>query len=93
MKDEDTKNNENSNLFLIKTDKLIGTLTQKLNSIMNKRVMLHGSRQQSFIKFVNQRAQAKKKRKWTTNRKRKNRTAYKKKVKERKQSTISAFVT
>ena len=93
LKEEYTKNDENSNLFFTKTDKLIDTLTQKLNSTMNKKVMFHGSRQQSSIKFVNQRAQAKKKRKWTTNRKRKNRTAYKKKVKERKQSKISAFVT
>ena len=83
-KREYTEINENSVQFLQKLEKLMNVLTNRLNSIMNKKVSFHSKRQQQKTEFVKKKPQVKKKRKWTASRKKKNRIKYKSKVKLRK---------
>ena len=83
-------NSENSNIFFNKMDALMNGLTHRLNATMNKKVSFHTG-QQSKITFVKKSVQSKKKRSWTTNRK-KNRINYKKKVKARNKSKLAAII-
>lgn len=73
MKVDYISNNENPDQFLNKMDALMNALTQRLNISMNKKVSFHAGREQTTVTFVKKRCQVKKKRKWTANRKRKNR--------------------
>ena len=92
MKQNYLSNNENSNKFLAKMDSQIRTLTQKLNTNMNKKICFHIGQQQTFIIFVKKKIQSRKKRKWTINRKRKNRINYKNKLRTKKKNKLSAQV-
>ena len=92
LKQHYMSSNESPNTFLTKMDTLMNALTQRLNTTMNKKVTFHMGRQQPVISFVKKKIQVKKKRKWTANRKRKNRIIYRKKVKARKQRKIAAIV-
>ena len=75
-------NHENPDVFLQKLERLMNALTSRLNGSMNKKVSFHLGRQEATKEFVTKKPQVKKKRKWTTNRKKKNRAKYKMKVKE-----------
>jgi hypothetical protein len=60
---------------------------------MNKKITFHLGRQQPLIEFVKKKVQAKKKRKWTANSKKKNKRTYRKKVRTKNQEKIKAIVT
>ena len=87
-----TNNSEDPVRFLQKLEKLMNTLTCRLNGSMNRKVCFHLGRQETSKEFVKKTTQVKKKRKWTTNRKRKNRIAYRKKLKQKKQEKLSRLV-
>ena len=76
--------NESANTFFNKLESSTNALTSRLNKTMNKKVCFHaGFTQPVTIKFAEEKTLVKKKRKWTANRKKKNRTIYRKKVKEK----------
>ena len=86
-------NTENADRFYTRMDALMNALAQKLNATMNKKISFHIGRQHSPIEFVKKKTHAKKKRRWTANRKRKNRVRYKKKVKEKKKKKLNDIVS
>ena len=92
-KAEYTANNGNPDSFLKKLERLMNALTTRLNGNMNKKVSFHLGRQVATKEFVKKKTQVKKKRKWTAQRKKKNRTAYKTKMKRKKQEKIKGLVT
>ena len=81
LKQEYVTTNRNHEGFLIKLERQTDNLTYRLNKNMNKKVSFHLDHQQPPIEFVKKKIQTKKKRKWTAESKKKNRTIYKKKVK------------
>ena len=85
--------NANHETFLSKLEKHMNTITHRLNISMNKKITFHLGRKQPLIEFVKRKMQAKKKRKWTENRKKKNRLIYKKKVRSRNQIRIKTIAT
>ncbi len=88
-----TENNADPTSFLLRLEKLIGTHTYRLNKTMNKKVSFHLGRQTTPTKFVKKKVQVQRKRKWTANRKKKNRIAYRTKTKMKKQQRIQAIVS
>ena len=92
-KAEYTDINENPEVFLQKLETLMNALTSRLNGQMNKKVSFHLGRQETTKEFVRKKPQVKKKRKWTASRKKKNRIAYRTKLKRRKQDKLRALVS
>lgn len=93
MKQSHMANTENVDRFYTRMDALMNALAQKLNTTMNKKISFHIGRQHLPIEFVKKKTHAKKKRRWTANRKRKNRVRYKKKVKEKKKKKLNDIVS
>ena len=92
-KEEYVSTNVSPDVFLQKLEKLMNAVTHRLNKHMNKKVSFHLGQDRPTTEFVKKIVQVKKKRKWTLNRKKKNRLAYKAKVKIKKQGKIKAIVT
>ena len=85
--------NADHETFLSKLEKYMNAITHRLNINMNKKITFHLGRQQPLIEFVKKKMQAKKKRKWTANRKKKNKLIYRQKVRTRNQNRIQTIVT
>ena len=92
-KSEYTENNTDTRGFLEKLERLMNGLTHRLNANMNKKVNFHSGRHQTHTEFVKKKNMVKKKRKWTTSRKKKNRAKYRTKLKIRKQERIKTIVS
>ena len=92
MKHEYTCTNENPDQLLNKVEKSVESLTHSLNCNMNRKITFHLGRQQPRLKFVKKKTLTKKKRKWTAERKKKNRMNYRNKLKARKKEKIKSMV-
>ncbi len=88
-----TENSSNPTVFLQRLEKLMNAHTHRLNSNLNKKVSFHLGRQQPQTEFVKKKVQVKKKRRWTASRKKKNRIAYRRKLKLKKQEKIKSIVS
>ena len=71
--------NENPTVLLTKLEKYSSTLTQRINQKMDKKMGFHLQGQYEVIEFTKSKIQVKQKRKWTAERKKKNRVIYKEK--------------
>ena len=84
--------NENPTEFLMKLEKSSNALTQRINQKMNKKMRFHLQGQDEVIVFTKSKTQVKQKRKWTADRKKKNRVIYKEKQKQKKRERVDMLV-
>ncbi len=92
MKEEYINTISSHDNFFGKLEKLMNALSHRLNNNVNKKVAFHLGHQQPRVEFVKKKVQLKKKRKWTADRKKKNRIIYRRKMKTRKQKKTTAIV-
>ena len=84
--------NENTTPFLTKLEMESNKQTRQINMKMNKKLNFHLQGQHEVMEFTKPKKQVKQKRRWTQQRKMKNRAIYNNKQKRKKEEKINAMV-